>query len=207
MGHRHGDDMHREDMNCGDARPLVASYLDGELTEAQAAPLRKHLLACHTCRGSAQAGKHLKRWFVATQPMAVPRDFSARVARLAFAGATQSEDGPVAAFAAAPAPGGAAASAVPAAASDVPAAASAVPAAASAVVEKDGRILQFVLRLTVAAAAVALVTSVAIQSLRRPGAAELRADDQRTMTLDQALEKLDELDRAERAARPNERTR
>jgi hypothetical protein len=75
------------------------------------------------------------------------------------------------------------------------------------VAEKDGRILQFVLRLTVAAAAAALVTSVAIQSLRRPGAAELRADDQRTMTLDQALEKLDELDRAERAARPNERTR
>jgi predicted anti-sigma-YlaC factor YlaD len=178
--------MHREDMNCRDARLLVASYLDGELTEAQAAPLRKHLLACHTCRGSTQSGKHLKRWFVATQPVAVPRDFSARVARLAFAGATQSEDRPVAVPAAAPA---------------------LVSAAASAVAEKDGRILQFVLRLTVAAAAAALVTSVAIQSLRRPGAAELRADDQRTMTLDQALEKLDELDRAERAARPNERTR
>lgn len=73
-------------MECTDAGRLIASYLDGELSEAQAAPLRKHLLACQPCRGEAQGEKNLKRWFVATEPVAVPRDFAARVARRAFAG-------------------------------------------------------------------------------------------------------------------------
>jgi anti-sigma factor RsiW len=71
---------------CRDASALIPSYLDGELTEAQAAPLRKHLLSCQACRGSAQSEKNLKRWFVEAEAPAVPKDFAARVARRAFAG-------------------------------------------------------------------------------------------------------------------------
>ena len=54
-------------MTCNEALPLVWSYLDGELSEAQAAPLRKHLLECNGCRNSAQHGKTLKRWFVRSE--------------------------------------------------------------------------------------------------------------------------------------------
>jgi hypothetical protein len=77
-------------MQCQDALPLVPSYLDGELSEAQAAPLREHLLDCQPCRGSAQDLKGLKRWFVpgAAVEAAVPSGFAARVARRAFAGDT-----------------------------------------------------------------------------------------------------------------------
>lgn len=170
-------------MNCTDARPLVPSYLDGELSEAQAGPLRKHLLSCQPCRAGAQAGKNLKRWFEPTEPIAVPRDFAARVAQLAFAGVETVADGPRHE----PAP--------------------VRPTVAPALVHgarsepQDGRILAFVLKLTVAAAVLALLTSVAIQSLRRPSTAELRADDRRTMTLDQALEKLDRIERGEAAGR------
>ena len=71
---------------CTDARPLIMSYLDGELSEAQAAPLRKHLLECQPCRAGAQDQKNLKRWFQPGEPVAVPRDFAARVARRAFQG-------------------------------------------------------------------------------------------------------------------------
>lgn len=75
-------------MECQNARHLIPSYLDGELSEAQAGPLRKHLLDCQPCRGTAQGEKNLKRWFVDAGPVAIPRDFSARVARRAFAGDT-----------------------------------------------------------------------------------------------------------------------
>lgn len=75
-------------MECKNARHLIPSYLDGELTEAQAGPLRKHLLDCQPCRGSAQGEKNMKRWFVDPEPVAIPRDFSSRVARRAFAGDT-----------------------------------------------------------------------------------------------------------------------
>jgi hypothetical protein len=73
-------------MECNQAGPLIPSYLDGELSEAQAGPLRRHLLDCHACRSSAQSDKNLKRWFVKGEPVAIPRDFAARVARRAFAG-------------------------------------------------------------------------------------------------------------------------
>ncbi len=75
-------------MECNNARHLIPSYLDGELSEAQAGPLRKHLLDCQPCRGTVQGEKNLKRWFVEPEPVAIPRDFSARVARRAFAGDT-----------------------------------------------------------------------------------------------------------------------
>ena len=73
-------------MKCNQAQPLIPSYLDGELSEAQAGPLRKHLLDCQPCRGSAQGEKNLKRWFVPEAHVAVPRDFASRIARRAFAG-------------------------------------------------------------------------------------------------------------------------
>jgi hypothetical protein len=68
----------------------VPPYLDGELSEAQAAPLREHLLGCQACRGSAQGLKGLKRWFVPAEDAGelVPAGFAARVARRAFAGDT-----------------------------------------------------------------------------------------------------------------------
>lgn len=166
-------------MDCIDARPLVPSYLDGELSEAQAGPLRRHLLACQPCRASAQTGKNLKRWFATTEPVAVPREFAARVARMAFAGVEVPDEMPL---------------------RDLEIASQPVVAAREAVAEPaEGRILTFVLRLTVAAAVLALLASVAIQSLRRPSSAELRADDRRTMTLEQALERLDRIERAEQA--------
>ena len=57
-------------MECIEARPLIPSYLDGELSEAQARPLRKHLLDCPECRSGAQGEKNLKRWFVQEEPVA-----------------------------------------------------------------------------------------------------------------------------------------
>lgn len=74
-------------ISCDAARPLVPPYLDGELSEAQASPLRAHLLDCSACRGTAKDGKTLARWFEA-EPMTVtpPAGFAARVARRALAG-------------------------------------------------------------------------------------------------------------------------
>ncbi len=75
-------------MDCSEARPLVPGYLDGELSEAQAAPLRKHLLDCLDCRSITQAGKTLASWFIDEGPVEIPAGFAARVARRAFAGDT-----------------------------------------------------------------------------------------------------------------------
>lgn len=73
--------------SCDDARPLVSSYLDGELSENLASPLRAHLLACPACREVAKEGRTLSRWFeVDPTPVTVPSGFAARVARRAFAG-------------------------------------------------------------------------------------------------------------------------
>lgn len=71
---------------CENAAALVPSYLDGELSEAQAAPLRAHLLQCPACREVAKDLKSLKRWFVDEALPEVPPGFAARVARRAFAG-------------------------------------------------------------------------------------------------------------------------
>lgn len=73
-------------LSCQNARTLIPSYLDGEVSEEQAGPLRKHLLACPACREVAKADTALKRWFVDEPPVEVPAGFAARVARRAFAG-------------------------------------------------------------------------------------------------------------------------
>jgi hypothetical protein len=207
--------MNMGTMNCEGARPLVPSYLDGELSEAQAGPLRKHLLACQPCRASAQTGKNLQRWFAAAKAVdashegAIPRDFAARVAQMAFAGVEIPDETPSRETFVERAPS-----------REVLLERAPVTAAR---VERDETaedgILVFVMRLTVAAAVLALLASVAIQSLRRPTSSDLRADDRRTMTLDQALDRLDRLERAENggaerpekdasaASQPGDRTR
>lgn len=76
------------DTSCNDYRSLVPAYLDGELSEAQAGPLRRHLLACAPCRVATQGQRSLRAWFVPTAEVAVPEGFAARVARRAFAGDT-----------------------------------------------------------------------------------------------------------------------
>jgi anti-sigma factor RsiW len=75
-------------LSCLDASALVPSYLDGELSEAQAGPLRAHLLDCPGCREHAKHESALKRWFQAAQESRarVPHGFAARVARRAFSG-------------------------------------------------------------------------------------------------------------------------
>jgi len=87
-------------MECTQARSLIPSYLDGELSEAQAAPLRKHLLDCQPCRADAQAERNLARWFSAREEVEIPAGFAARVARRAFAGDTGERSGEAAAVAA-----------------------------------------------------------------------------------------------------------
>jgi anti-sigma factor RsiW len=74
-------------ISCDDARSLVPSYLDAELSEVQASPLRAHLMDCPACREVAKEGKSLQRWFeFEPAPVAVPAGFAARVARRALAG-------------------------------------------------------------------------------------------------------------------------
>jgi len=101
-------------MSCQNARLLTPSYLDGELSEEQAAPLRAHLLDCVGCRETAKQGTAIKRWFQAPSVLggvldralvgrvAVPDGFAARVARRAFAG----DPGVLAPFAVETAPAG-----------------------------------------------------------------------------------------------------
>ena len=87
-GERTGDCARGAELTCENAGALVPVYLDGELTEAQAAPLRAHLFACPACREVAKGAKNLKRWFseAARPAVEVPPGFAARVARRAFAG-------------------------------------------------------------------------------------------------------------------------
>ena len=73
-------------MNCEQCQPLVPGYLDGELGESLATPLRRHLLACLACREVAQSQRAQATWFQAGEPPVVPFGFAARVARLAFEG-------------------------------------------------------------------------------------------------------------------------
>ncbi len=160
---------------CNDARPMIPSYLDGELTEAQAAPLRKHLLECQPCRASAQDQKNVTRWFQvaksAEAAVPVPRDFAARVARRAF----QGDSGTL----------------------------TSAPALPTVVKERsEARHLRLVLTLTAAAAAVVLIVSMAIRQMTLPSSQDLRADDKKDVVvpLPEAIQELDRLNARERDA-------
>lgn len=165
-------------MECQDARGSIQAYLDGELNEERAGPLRKHLLDCQPCRASAQSEKNLKRWFAKAKTPAtslIPRDFSARVARRAFAGDpgerfTEPHTILVGA-------GGA------------------TMAAAS---RSDERNLRFVLTLTAAAAVLLVVLSVAIRGLTLPSSKTLIADER--TTIEDARKQLDMLNQQPAAA-------
>jgi len=58
-------------------------------------------------------------------------------------------------------------------------------------------VLPFVLRMTAAAACLLLVLSGVLRTVDTPTGGELRADDTATMSLDEALERLDRLDAKE----------
>lgn len=75
-------------MRCNDAQRLVPSHLDGELSEAQAGLLRRHLMDCPSCRTVVRDARALSEWFEPAPAAAVPPGFAARVARRAFAGDT-----------------------------------------------------------------------------------------------------------------------
>lgn len=150
---------------CTDSRPLIMSYLDGELSEAQAAPLRKHLLECQPCRASAQDQKNLGRWLSTAkaeqEPIRVPRDFAARVARRAF----QGDRGAL----------------------DTQAPVLQLPQ------RRDDRALRFVLVFTAAAAAVVLFCAVGIRQLTLPTGSRMVADEETVLPLEEAIRELDRL--------------
>lgn len=75
-------------MECDRSRALVPVYLDGELSEELAAPLRRHLMECGVCRAAVAEAKSLSSWFVPGPEVAVPTGFAARVAERAFGGAS-----------------------------------------------------------------------------------------------------------------------
>src|SRR5688572_13151145 len=158
------------DFTCQDALPLVSSYLDGELTEVRAGMLRKHLLDCSACRNSAQEVKVLSRWFVAPERLEIapPAGFAARVARRAFAGDAGSHSGLE----------------------------TGQPELELAKPAESGRLLQFVLTLTAVAAAVMLVSAIALRDQRLPSAGRLDAATP-PVQLQPVLQRLEELNRLE----------
>jgi anti-sigma factor RsiW len=164
-------------MDCHQAEPLIPSYLDGELSETRAAPLRRHLLDCQPCRAGAQGERNLKRWFPAAAAVAVPRGFAARVARRAFAGDVG--ELPVV---------------------DSPSRLRPVPATrVGEDGEREDRILQFVLGLTAAAALVLIALAVSMRGSSLPSGSSLRAADGRDqISVEKALERLERLNQAER---------
>ncbi len=156
---------------CQDARPLISSYADGELSEAQASLLRKHLLECSRCRLAIQDEKALKRWFAHTAAPAVPRDFAARIVRRAFAGDTG-----VGAFEAEP-----------------------LTSTAHAGLEvRGGKLHDFVLQLTAVAAAATIVFVLAIAKSERPEG-RMRADEE-APSIEVLRERLEALDADNEAA-------
>lgn len=167
------------EFTCRDAVGLVPSYMDGELSEPRAALLRKHLLDCPACRSAVQEGKAMSRWFVRAErhELAAPAGFAARVSRRAFAGDAGSDS-----FAG----------------TSSEAALGVEVASEPATVER-GRLLQFVLTLTAAAAAVMLLASVALREVDRPGSGHLNALNP-PPSVDAVLQRLEELNRREAPA-------
>ncbi len=147
--------------DCDRIRPLIPGYLDGELSEEQASPLRKHLLDCRTCRTATQGEKALKGWFVAGAAAAPPAGFAAHVARRAFAGDRGERP-------------------TPEVASDA---------------QATGRLLNFVLGATAAAAALLLMLAGGLSMAGLPTDGGLRADDVAPVTEAELLRNLERLNR------------
>ena len=170
----------RDTWDCNRTRAQVARHLDGELGESQAVQLRGHLLACPGCRAQFQGERVLKRWLVPMEAPAVPAGFAARVAALATVstgGIREYDD------------------ADDREADFLPRAESSAGPSAAPFAEVS-RLLGFTTTLVGLAAAALLLLSLALAVDSRPSRpAVLLADP-----LPEALERLDELNRAERAA-------
>lgn len=161
--------------DCSRTRAEVARHLDGELGESEAVQLRGHLLSCPGCRAQFQEERLLKRWFVPVETPAVPVGFAARVAALATVSAAVDgpDDGRYGELVPAPR-----AERRPATAPEMP------------------RLLRFTTTLVGLAAAALLLLSLALAMDARPSRPTVLLAD----PLPEALERLDELNRAERAA-------
>ncbi len=176
------------EMTCSDARPLVAAYLDAELSEARASLLRKHLLDCHACRTGAQDGKNLKRWFSAAREQdlalasTVPSGFAARVARRAFSGDVGSDRLGGGALATGGANGGA--------------------AIAAPRNRAESGVLRFVLTATALAAGLALLLALAARLRGREVGSSMSADDRVPVPVRQVIEDLERLNAAGTVAPP-----
>jgi hypothetical protein len=155
---REEQDFGGEALSCADALELIPAYLDEELSEPRAAPLRRHLIECHACREQAQAERALQRWFVPEEPVAVPAGFAARVTQLAFSGARSADPRLLERQ-------------LPAARS------SAGPAPAADAAPESQRLRSFVLAAVAIAAAVLLTFAVALHLRNRPSSEDLQADE------------------------------
>ena len=155
-------------MNCKQVQPLIPSYADGELSELQAGPFRKHLLECQPCRAMAQAEKATQDWFVPTPEIAVPEGFAARVARRAFAG-------------------------------DVGVLVPTGPVLAEPQ-RREAPILQFSLRVAMAAALVLMVAAISLGVINQPDRDASVGADPNQPSAQEVLQELDELKAEERAA-------
>lgn len=154
-------------LNCKNTRTLIPSYLDGEVSEAQAAPLRRHLLSCPACRELAKSETALQRWFAPPAVHKATPGFSSRVAQAAFHPdeAREEEGATLLPHPSVPAR---------AALSDSGSAAGLALVGAGAALEERST-QQFVLLLTAAAAAVLLLLAVALQRNALPSMGGLDA--------------------------------
>ena len=138
---------------CAGARVLVPGQLDSELSETQGNELRAHLLDCGACREVLKQETHLRRWFSAgvPEPVPVPADFAARIARRAYQGDPGIDFSE------------------PSGHPFVARAAEATP--------KRGALLSFLLAATAVAAAALFIFAVVLQNETLPQGEELEAQD------------------------------
>ncbi len=155
-------------MECKQAQALMTRYLDEELAEEQAGPLRAHLLACPGCRALVQEGRSLAAWFLSPEQVPVPEGFAARVTHRAAMG---SRGAPVA----------------------LPPAPSIGAVAAARSQAHDQESLQgFLLSAIALAALVLLALSIAMRRLDLPGGEGLEAKDTSREQAVEALQALNE---------------
>ena len=167
---------HTDPIKCKQLTALVPGYLDGELSEEQATPLRRHLLSCPSCRKGAADLTNLKRWTRAAAPsegFVIPAGFAARVAQAAFGGELHSDD-----------------------LQPNQAGRSTRAGTATATSASDSSVLSFVLGLTTLAAALLISLSFLIGVQGQPQGTDLSAQPMPDMLPD-VLRDLDELNAKE----------